>query len=125
MFQKESFSIPSDSSGILLVKVIEIRNCSKRRLGIGGKFLKIVIRDTKPILLKKKKKKTRAIVIRSLQTRKKIDGLQYRFCDNALVLLKKRMNTVGKELYGPICKNFKIKKFRTVFRKIYILSSIR
>lgn len=124
MFQKESFSIPSDSSGILLVRVIEVRNSSKRRLGVGGKFLKIVIKDTKPILLKKKKKKTRAIVIRSLQTRRKIDGLQYRFCDNALVLLKKRMNTVGKELYGPICKNFKIKKFRTVFRKIYNLSSI-
>jgi large subunit ribosomal protein L14 len=124
MFQKESFSIPSDSSGILLVRVIEVRNSSKRRLGVGGKFLKIVIKDTKPILLKKKKKKTRAIVIRSLQTRRKIDGLQYRFCDNALVLLKKRMNTVGKELYGPICKNFKIKKFRTVFRKVYNLSSI-
>ncbi len=124
MFQKESFSIPSDSSGILLVRVIEVRNSSKRRLGVGGKFLKIVIKDTKPILLKKKKKKKRAIVIRSLQTRRKIDGLQYRFCDNALVLLKKRMNTVGKELYGPICKNFKIKKFRTVFRKVYNLSSI-
>jgi ribosomal protein L14 len=57
MFQKESFSIPSDSSGILLVRVIEVRNSSKRRLGVGGKFLKIVIKDTKPILLKKKKKK--------------------------------------------------------------------
>jgi large subunit ribosomal protein L14 len=124
MFQKESFSIPSDSSGILLVKIIEIRSCSKRRLAVGGKFLRIVIRDTKPILLKKKKKKTRAITIRSLQPRRKIDGLTYHFCDNALVLLKKRMNTVGKELYGPICKNFKIKKFRNVFRKIYNLSSI-
>jgi large subunit ribosomal protein L14 len=119
LFQKESFSIPSDSSGILLVKVIEIRNCSKRRLAISGKFLRIVIRDTKPILLKKKKKKTRAITIRSLQPWRKLDGLCYQFCDNALVLLKKRMNTVGKELYGPICKNFKIKKFRNVFRKVF------
>jgi ribosomal protein L14 len=60
MFQKESFSIPSDSSGILLVRVIEVRNSSKRRLGVGGKFLKIVIKDTKPILLKKKKKKNKS-----------------------------------------------------------------
>jgi large subunit ribosomal protein L14 len=124
MFQKESFSVPSDSSGILLVRVIEVRKASSRRLGVGGKFLKIVIRDTKPILLKKKKKKTRAIVVRSKQAQNKNDGLTYQFCDNALVLLKKRMNTLGKELYGPICKNFKIKKFKVVFRKIYNLSRI-
>ena len=119
MFQKESFSIPSDSSGILLVRVIEIRRCSSRRLAINGKFLKIVIKNTKPILLKKKKKKLRAIVIRTMQYQHKADGLTYNFSDNALVLLKKRMNTVGKELFGPICRNFLIKKFRIVFRKIF------
>jgi len=69
-------------------------------------------------------KKTRAIVVRSKQAQNKNDGLTYQFCDNALVLLKKRMNTLGKELYGPICKNFKIKKFKVVFRKIYNLSRI-
>ena len=42
MFQKESFTIPSDSSGILLVRIIEIRRCSSRKLAKVGKFLKIV-----------------------------------------------------------------------------------
>ena len=60
-----------------------------------------------------------------MQPQNKKDGVIYQFCDNGLVLLKKRMNTVGKELYGPVCKNFKIKKFRVVFRKVYLLSSIR
>lgn len=45
--------------------------------------------------------------------------MSYIFNDNALVLLKKRMNTVGKELFGPICKNLKIKKFRVAFRKVF------
>jgi large subunit ribosomal protein L14 len=121
MFQKESFTIPSDSSGILLVRVIEIRRCSTRRLAKVGKFLKVVIRNTKPILLKRRKKKLRAITIRTSHYLKKSDGLVYTFLDNALVLLKKRMNTVGKELFGPICKNLKIKKFRIAFRKIFKL----
>ncbi len=119
MFQKESFSIPSDSSGILLVRVIELRKSSSRRLAKVGKFLKIVIRATKPVLIKRRKKKLRAIVIRSAHYFKKCDGLTYKFCDNALVLLKKRMNTVGKELFGPISKSLKIKKFRVAFKKVF------
>lgn len=124
MFQKESFSIPSDSSGILLVRVIELRRCSSRRLAKVGKFLKVVIRNTKPILLKRRKKKVRALSIRTLHTLKKSDGLTYSFSDNALVLLKKRMNTIGKELFGPICKNLKIKKFRVAFKKVFHFSRL-
>lgn len=121
MFQKESFSIPSDSSGILLVRIIEIRRCSSRRLAKSGKFLKIVIKNTKPLLLKRRRKKLRAITIRSMHYYRKSDGTTYNFCDNGLVLLKKRMNTVGKELFGPICKNLKIKKFRIAFKKVFSL----
>lgn len=124
MFQKESLSIPSDSSGILLVRVIEIRRCSFRRLAKIGKFLKVTIRNTKPILLKRRKKKVRAITIRSAHYFKKPDGLTYQFIDNALVLLKKRMNTIGKELFGPICKNLKIKKFRIAFKKVFSFSRL-
>jgi ribosomal protein L14 len=65
MFQKHSYSIPSDSSGILLVKVIQTRRCSPRKHAKIGKFLKIVIRNTKPELLRKRKKKSKSIVIRS------------------------------------------------------------
>lgn len=119
MFQKESFSIPSDSSGILLVRVIEIRRCSKHKLAKVGKFLRVVIRNTKPILIKRRKRKLRAICIRTNHHLFKSDGMSYLFSDNALVLLKKRMNTVGKELFGPICKNLKIKKFRVAFKKVF------
>lgn len=119
MFQKESFSIPSDSSGILLIKIIEIRRCSLLRLAKIGKFLKVVIKNTKPILIKRRKKKLRAIVIRSSHYLYKNDGLSYNFNNNSIVLLKKRMNTVGRELYGPISKSLKIKKFRIAFKKVF------
>ena len=47
MFQKNSFSIPSDSSGILLVKVIQTRRCSTRKHADIGKFLRVVLKNTK------------------------------------------------------------------------------
>ena len=119
MFQKNSISIPSDSSGVLLVKVIQTRRTSTKKHALINFFLRVVLKNVKPLLWKKRKKRVRAIVIRSKMFFYKIDGLSYRFSNNSLVLLKKRMNTVGKELYGPTSKKLKIKKFRVAFKYIY------
>lgn len=119
MFQKGSFSIPSDSSGILLVKVIQTRRCSTRKHADIGKFLKVVLKNTKTKLSKRRKRKVRAIVIRSQRYYSKKIGIHYQFANNSLVLLKKRMNTIGKELYGPTSKVLKIRKFRVAFRYLY------
>lgn len=119
MFQKGSFSIPSDSSGILLVKVIQVRRCSTRRHADIGKFLRVVLKLTKTKLTKRRKRRVRSITIRSQRYYYKTFGLYYQFCNNSLVLLKKRMNTIGKELYGPTSKKLKIRKFRIAFRHIF------
>ena len=62
MFQKNSFSIPSDSSGILLVKVIQTRRCTSKKHAKIGKFLLIVVKNTKTSLNKIKKKKVELLL---------------------------------------------------------------
>lgn len=119
MFQKNSFSVPSDSSGILLVKVIQTRKCNSVKHAKIGRFLRVVIRNTKTSLNKVKKKKSRAIVVRTSHQINTKRGKYYHFADNALVLLKKRMNSRGKELYGPTSKLLRIKKFRIAYRCIF------
>lgn len=119
MFQKNTFSVPSDSSGILLVKVIQTRKCNSVRHAKIGRFLRVVVRNTKTSLNKIKKKKSRAIVVRSSHQINTKKSKYYCFQDNALVLLKKRMNSRGKELYGPTSKDLKIKKFRIAYRCIF------
>lgn len=119
MFQKNSYSIPSDSSGVLLVKVIQTRRCSMLKHANVGKFLRVVLRNVKPELWKRRKRRNRAICIRTKKPFMRLDGMTYRFDSNALVLLKKRMNTVGKELYGPTSKELKIRKFRVAFNSVY------
>lgn len=119
MFQKGSFSIPSDSSKVLLVKVIQTRRCNTRRHADIGKFLRVVLKLTKTRLIKKRKRRVRAIVIRSQRYYFKTLGIYYQFENNSLVLLKKRMNTIGKELYGPTSKMLKIRKFRVAFKYIF------
>ena len=117
--QKNSFSIPSDSSGVFLVKVIQTRRCSNTKHAKIGRFLRVVIRNIKPALKKFRKKKSRAIVVRTKNLNYTKKGRYYNFYDNALVLLKKRMNSRGKELYGSTSKLLKIKKFRIAYRYIF------
>lgn len=119
MFQKNSFSIPSDSSGILLVKVIQTRRCNSLKHAKIGKFLRVVVRNTKTSLNKIKKKKSRAIVVRTSHQINTKKGKYYTFQDNGLVLLKKRMNSRGRELYGPTSKCLKIKKFTIAYKCIF------
>ena len=68
MFQKNSFSVPSDSSGILMVKVIQIRKCSVRKQAKIGRFLKVVVRNTKTSLNKVKKKKLKILLLKKIYT---------------------------------------------------------
>ena len=119
MFQKNSFSIPSDSSGILLVKVIQTRRCSTTKHAKIGKFLRVVVKNTKTKLNRIKKKKSRAICVRTNHQIYLKKGKYYKFSDNALVLLKKRMNSRGKELYGPTSKELLIKKFRIAYKFVF------
>ena len=119
MFQKNTYTVPSDSSGVLLARVIQTRRCSTRRHAKTGKFLRIVVKNTQLFLLKKKRKHSRAICIRTMHYYKKVDGMRFNFSDNAIIVLKKRMNCLGKELYGPTSRVLKIKKFRIAFSQVF------
>ena len=103
----------------MLVKVIQSRRCSTLRHAKIGKFLKVVVKNTKTKLNRIRKKKSRSIVVRTNHSNFIKKGKYYKFFDNALVLLKKRMNCRGKELYGPSSKLLKIKKFRVAYRCIF------
>lgn len=119
MFQKNSYSIPSDSSGFLLVRIFQTRRSSSRKHAKLHKFLRVSIRNTIPELIFRRKKKFRAIIIRTNHILTRHWGHYYWFSDNALIVLKKRMNTVAKEMYGPTSSDFKIKKFKIAFKYIY------
>lgn len=119
MLQKGSFIAPSDTSGVYLVKVIQTRRCSTRLHAKYGKFLRVVLRLVKPKLARRRKQRVRAISIRSSHTTNRVDGSSFFFQKNALVLLKRRMNTMGKEVIGPSALEMKIKKFRNSILYIF------
>lgn len=118
MVQKSSIVIPVDKSGALTANVFHIYNGARKKWGIIGNFLKISVRqlDLNPRV--KKKNKFISIFIRSAYRYVKKDGSVIYSDTNNIVLLKKRLTPVGKEIFGPVYKSVKRKKFITSFAGI-------
>ena len=112
MVQKESLVIPVDKCGVGLVNIFHIY-----RSGIGtvGSFVKISVRRVLPESKLRLKSKSLAIVVRSKFRYMKLDGTIVWADHNGVVLLKKRLTPVGKELYGAVFSSVKRKKFLSSF----------
>lgn len=112
MVQKESLVVPVDKCGVGLVNVFHIY-----RVAVGGvgSFLKVSVRRVLPDAKLRLKSKALAIFIRSKFRYNKSDGMNVWADHNGVVLLKKRLTPVGKELYGVAFGSVKRKKFLSSF----------
>ena len=115
MVQKSTILIPADKCGVLSVNTFHLYKGFSRKFSLFGDYIKVSIRQTKPENVLTKKQKRKALIVR---TKKYIgigDGSYVRFSYNSVVLLKKRLTPEGKEIFGPIARNFKKKKFLSSF----------
>ena len=109
MIQKSSILVPADKCGVLTVNTFHLYKGFSRKFSIFGDYIKISIRKTKPENTLSKKTKRKAIIVRTKKHITLSDGSLVRFDYNSVVLLKKRLTPEGKEIFGPIVRNFKKK----------------
>ena len=115
MIQKSTILIPADKCGVLTVNTFHLYKGFFRKFSVFGDYIKISIRKTKPDNILSKKSKRKAIIIRTKKNLSIMDGTFVKFDCNSVVLLKKRLTPEGKEIFGPILRNFKKKKFLSSF----------
>jgi large subunit ribosomal protein L14 len=115
MVQKNTILIPSDKCGVLTVNTFHLYNGFKRKFSKFGEYIKVSIRKTKPENILTKKSKRKSIIVRTKKEIFIVDGSFVRFDYNGTILLKKRLTPEGKEIFGPIVRNFKKKKFLSSF----------
>lgn len=118
MIKKGTILIPADNSGVLTINTFHLYGGFSRKVSHFGDYVKISIRLTKPENPLSKKSKRKALIIRVITNHSIIDGTYIRFNYNNAVILKKRLTTEGRELYGPIIRSFKKKKFLSSFSGI-------
>jgi large subunit ribosomal protein L14 len=107
--------IPADNCGVWWVSVFHLYYGFNRKTAYCGNFVKVSVKRTKPDNWLKKKTKVKGIIVRTKKEFMKRDGSWIKFDHNGIVLLKKRLNTQGKELEGPINNKIKRKKFINSF----------
>jgi len=115
MIQKSSMLVPSDKCGVYTVNTFHLYRGFSRKFSKFSEYIKISVRKTKPENFLTKKTKRKAIIIRTKKIVLLGDGTSVRFNYNSAIVLKKRLTPEEKEIFGPIIRNFKKKKFLSSF----------
>lgn len=115
MIQKSTILYPADKCGVLTVNTFHLYKGFSRKFSKFGDFIKVSVRKTKPENFLIKKSKRKALIVRTCKYIPIVDGSCIRFSYNSVVVLKKRLTPEGKEIFGPILRSFKKKKFLSSF----------
>ena len=115
MIQKSTILIPADKCGVFTVNTFHLYKGFSRKFSGFGDYIKVSVKKTKPENQLQKKSKRKALIIRTRKNIPLCDGSFVRFDYNGVILLKKRLTPEGKEIFGPIVRNFKKKKFLSSF----------
>lgn len=110
--------MPMDKCGVWWVSVFHIYKGFKKKIGKNGNFVKISVKNTRPDNWVVKKSKLNGIILLTKKEIKLKDGSYFKFKQNNIVLLKKRLAAKGKEIVGPGIKTIKRKKFLMSFSGI-------
>jgi len=110
VIQKNTTVYIVDKSGALVGNVFHTYKGGKKKICGVGEFVKISLRKVKPNMKLKKKSKTKALISRTAYRSSKLDGSNFNFYENSVVLIKRNLVTRSKEFVEPADRNILRKK---------------
>lgn len=114
MIQQETRLAVADNTGAREVMCIKVLGGSRRRYaGLGD----IIICSVKAVIAGseiKKKAVVRAVVVRTKQPTRRVDGSYIRFDSNAVVLIDKDSNPRGTRIFGAVARELRDRNFMKI-----------
>ena len=107
MIQTESRLKVADNSGARELLVIKVLGGSGRRYANVGDIVVCSVKNATPGGVVKKGDIVRAVVVRTKQGVKRVDGSYIKFSDNAAVVLKDDNNPAGTRIFGPVTRELR------------------
>jgi large subunit ribosomal protein L14 len=107
MIQAESRMGVADNSGAKEVLCIKVLGGSKRRYASVGDVIIVTIKDAIPRGKVKKGDIHRAVIVRTKQPIRRVDGMQIAFDRNAVVLIDKQGEPIGSRIFGPVTRELR------------------
>ena len=114
MIQQETKLKVADNTGAREILVIRVLGGSKRKFGNIGDVVVGTVKKAIPISGLKKGKVVKAVIVRSVQGKKRKDGSYIKFDDNACVIITDDKSPVGTRVLGPVARELREKDFSKI-----------
>ena len=114
MIQTQSYLNVADNSGARKIMCIQVLGTSNPSYASIGDIIIGVVKDASPNMNVKRSDIVRAVIVRTKQTIRRIDGMSIRFDDNAAVIINQENNPRGTRVFGPIARELRDKNFSKI-----------
>jgi large subunit ribosomal protein L14 len=114
VIQQESRLKVADNTGAKEVLCIRVLGGSGRRYAGIGDIIVCTVKDAIPGANVKKGDVVRAVVVRTVKSRRRPDGSYIRFDENAAVILRQDGEPRGTRIFGPVGRELRDKKFMKI-----------
>ncbi|MDD5568328.1 MAG: 50S ribosomal protein L14 [Candidatus Omnitrophica bacterium] len=114
MIQLRSILDVADNTGAKkasLIGVLGKKNCSNAEI---GDIINVNIKESSPDATIKKGEKGRAVIVRTRQPIRRLDGSVLRFDRNAVVFIDNQDNPRGTRVFGPVARELRDKNFSKI-----------
>ena len=114
MIQQESRLRVADNSGAREVLCIKVLGGTRRRYASIGDIFVATVKDAIPGGNVKKGEVVKAVVVRTVNERRRADGSYIKFDENAAVILKADGEPRGTRIFGPVGRELREKRFMRI-----------
>ena len=114
MIQARSILDVADNTGAKRASCIGVLGRSGKRYGDIGDIISCNIKESTPEAAVKKGEVVQAVIVRTTQPIRRIDGSYLRFDRNACVVIDNQMNPRGTRIFGPVARELREKNFMKI-----------
>jgi len=114
VIQQESRLRVADNTGAKEILCIRVLGGSGRRYAGIGDIIVATVKDAIPGGNVKKGEVVKAVVVRTVKSRRRPDGSYIRFDENAAVILKGENEPRGTRIFGPVGRELRDKRFMKI-----------
>ena len=114
MIQTETRLKVADNSGAKELLCIRILGGTSRKHANIGDIIVCAVKEATPGGVVKKGDVVKAVIVRTKQGVRRVDGSYVKFDQNAAVIIKEDKNPVGTRIFGPVARELRDKSFMKI-----------
>ena len=114
MIQMQTRLQVADNTGAKEIMCIKVLGGSKRNFAGVGDLIVASVKRTIPNSKIKKGSVVKAVIVRTAKEKKRSDGSNIRFNNNAAIIINQKKEPIGTRVFGPVARELRAKKFMKI-----------